>query len=128
MFSDTQSIMEAIRRSLPEMDISAGLDFCCNDEDFFITILQDYIGADRVKNLCEMYGASDWSLYRIAAHSTKSTSKTVGLTSLSDRFLGLETAAKESDIGYIHANHAAAVSELERVMNILKSIVPPSEE
>ena len=124
MLTDTESIISALEKSLPEMDIATGLMYCCEDKDFFISIIQEYISGDRLPKLKQAYAASDWENYKITAHSSKSTSRTIGLTALSEMFLGLETAAKNSDIEYIRANHATAIAELERVENALSSIVP----
>ena len=84
--------------------------------------------SDRIQKLEQAFAASDWDNYKITAHSTKSTSRTVGLAELSDKFWGLETAAKNSDIDYIRKNHAEIMDELKRVTGILTSIVPPAEQ
>ena len=128
MSDNTESIIAKLEKELPEMDIAAGLMYCINDKEFFISMIQEYMSGDRLQKLKEAYAASDWESYKISAHSSKSTSRTIGLTALSEMFLGLETAAKNSDIEYIRANHAAAISELERVLNVLEAIVPMTEQ
>ncbi|MGN0650030.1 MAG: Hpt domain-containing protein [Oscillospiraceae bacterium] len=127
MSDNMDSILSALEKELPEMDIATGMMYCIDDKEFFVSMIQEYISGDRLQKLKEAYAASDWDNYKITAHSSKSTSRTIGLTALSEMFLGLETAAKSGDIAYIHANHSAAVNELERVLNVLTAIVPPEQ-
>ena len=105
------------------VDTAAGLGFCAGDESFYFELLSDYIKAvdDKGNALDEKYGAKDWKDYQILVHALKSTSKTVGLTEISEKALALENAAKAGDAAFIESNHADFMNGYRSMVNKLRS-------
>ena len=100
------------------IDPKKGLHYCQQDEDFYRTLLQQYAkdGEKKKEDADHFFEAGDLSNYAIVVHSVKSTSKMIGALSLSDEAAGLETAAKDGNSTYILENHAAVMTEYEKVI------------
>lgn len=101
---------------LPELDIALGLSYCADDMDFYNTMLLEYASEERTDKLKQSYNEEDWKLYQVEVHSMKSASRMVGLAELSDEFMELEQAAKNSDVGFIKANHDNAMEHYNKVV------------
>ena len=100
------------------IDPKKGLHYCQQDEDFYRTLLQQYAkdGEKKKADADHFFEAGDLANYAIVVHSVKSTSKMIGALSLSDEAAGLETAAKDGNSTYILENHAAVMTEYEKVI------------
>lgn len=61
--------------------------------------------------------------YQIFVHALKSTSKTIGVTTLSEQVRSLEEAAKQADADDIEKNHFRLLSEYKEIRDQLAVIV-----
>ena len=66
------------------------------------------------------YSDRNWDEYRIAVHTVKSKSLTIGAVSLSENAKAMEAAAKEGDSEYIDANHASLISQYRQVTEYIR--------
>lgn len=110
-------------KAVEALDTQTGLEYCMNDETFYIEILQDYMQGNKAAELNALYEAGDWKGYRTVVHALKSTSLTIGAVKLSEGAKALEMAAKEENINYIHENHEKTISEYCELIAELKAIL-----
>lgn len=89
------------------IDPITGLFYSQNDQDFYRTVLSEYLHASqtRIPELKEYFEAKDWENYGIQVHALKSTSKMIGALDLSVMASVLEEAAGEGDEEKISASH-----------------------
>ena len=115
------------------IDVSAGLKYSQNDEEFYLTLLEQY-KKDAGKKKANMAGfLSDGQIgdYTIVVHSLKSTSKMIGVMDLSEKARKLEEASKEGDKAYIDANHEIMIEEYDKMVNAISKFIDkekPSDE
>ena len=115
------------------IDVSAGLKYSQNDEEFYLTLLEQY-KKDAVKKKANMAGfLSDGQIgdYTIVVHSLKSTSKMIGVMDLFEKARKLEEASKEGDKAYIDANHEIMIEEYDKMVDAISKFIDkekPSDE
>lgn len=97
------------------LDTQTGLTYCMDDEGFYREMIVEFRAGDKSAKLQAAFEAEDWENYRILVHALKSTSLTIGATTLSKEAKVLETACKEGNIGYVKEHHAE-VMERYRVL------------
>lgn len=112
------------------LDTGTGLSYCAGSEEFYKEILQSYLENDKREELSRAYEAKDWDSYRIAAHSLKSTSLTIGAKSLSEEVKGLEFAVKEDRLSYIPLHHDKVMEAYGLLLKGLQNLLlgPQKEE
>ena len=111
------------------IDTAKGLTNCAGDEDFYISILLEYLnGADEKKtNLKSFLDSGDFKDYGILIHSIKSTSAMIGATVPFKLAQDLEAAAGKDDKGFVLSNHDAFLKEYNTVLAALGNIVPDKD-
>lgn len=111
------------------IDTAKGLANCAGDEDFYISILLEYLnGADEKKtNLKSFLDSGDFKDYGILIHSIKSTSAMIGATVPFKLAQDLEAAAGKDDKGFVLSNHDAFLKEYNTVLAALGNIVPDKD-
>lgn len=105
------------------LDTAAGLNYCCNEEEFYQEMLLSYLKNRKVEDIEKYYQEEDWENYRILVHALKSTSLSIGATGLSEQAKALEVAAKEMNISYIKENHGKAMADYQNLLTGLNEIV-----
>ncbi|MBE7071002.1 MAG: response regulator, partial [Ruminococcaceae bacterium] len=108
------------------IDTAKGLTNCAGDEEFYISILLEYLnGADEKKaNLKSFLDSGDFKDYGILIHSIKSTSAMIGATEPYKLAQELEAAAANDDKGFVLSNHDTFLKEYNTVLAALSSVVP----
>ena len=114
--------MERLRR-IPGMDVDQGIAYCANDEEFYLSMLRDYLDADRSRLLREAYEAKDWDAYQLQAHSLKSTSYSIGAMTLGDQAKTSELRLKEGDSQKAAELHESLVEHYEMFAHLLEEIL-----
>ena len=96
------------------MNPSMGMKYCMNDIEFYTEMLCDFVSGmnDRREKLEHSFANGDIDSYRIAVHSLKSVSKTIGADKLSSFAYELETAAKNNDSAFIEREHTKLIDML----------------
>lgn len=105
------------------LDTNIGMQYCCNNEDFYKEMLQSYLSSNKYGDVCRFFEEENWDRYRIQVHALKSTSLAIGAVKLSEAAKELEMAAKEARIDYIKENHHATVDEYKALLELLENVL-----
>lgn len=99
-----------------------GLRYCAGDQDFYASMLKDYIQAypDRSSELKKFYKDGTWKDYKTVIHALKSTSKTIGAEELFTRARDLEDAAGKEDTEFLAKNHEAFLKCYQKMTDKMK--------
>lgn len=105
------------------LNTEIGLEYCADDEEIYLEVLEGYVEEDRSEELANLYASEDWAEYRVIVHAIKSTSLTIGAESLSEKAKALEMAAAEGNADFIKANHDDMMADykdiLQKISNAL---------
>ncbi|MBQ9359873.1 MAG: response regulator [Lachnospiraceae bacterium] len=102
------------------IDSETGLKYCMGNSDFYKKMLDKFVSDADFDMLERLYSDRNWDEYRIAVHTVKSKSLTIGAVSLSENAKAMEAAAKEGDSEYIDANHASLISQYRQVTEYIR--------
>ena len=123
---DTSSADEpktGISGRFPMLDTEKGMQYCLNDEEFYIEMIEVYVRDDKKFEIIEAFASEDWETYETYVHAIKSTSLYIGAAELSEHAKALEYAAKEKNYDYIKEHHGEVLEEyvtlLEQLGNSL---------
>jgi HPt (histidine-containing phosphotransfer) domain-containing protein len=64
----------------------------------------------------------DWKNYEVSVHALKSTSKTIGLTGLSEEAKNLEYAARDGKVEQIEAEHDELITHYEGIVKTISEL------
>ncbi|MGN1107222.1 MAG: response regulator, partial [Huintestinicola sp.] len=120
-----RTVMERLGQFL---DTATGLTYCCEDEGFYVSMLETYLENTRLEDMKNFYEQRDLDNYRITVHSIKSTSLTIGATELSGEAKGLEMAQKSGDIGYIEENHQRVYEMYAEMLQKIKAVLDDPDD
>ena len=119
--------IEGFREAMENLgiEVETGLKYCMDDEEFYKSVLTEYINDSTEKkvNLEKFYKEGDLKNYTIAVHALKSTSKMLGIMGLSEQARSLEMAAKEGDSGFIDANHARLMEDYTSITDGIRRVL-----
>ena len=105
------------------LDIKAGLNYCADDEEIYVEMLQEYVASPLCRNVDACYRNSDWDNYRFYMHVLYDSSIAIGATSMAEKFRNLENASLESRLKVIHENHDLAMAlHAELIENIQREL------
>ncbi len=106
-------------RSLEEvftyLDTKAGLEFCMEDEEFYISQLEMFATSKKGDELDDFYKDRDWNNYLISVHALKSTARTIGANAIADEALALENALKEGRQEKVLEGHASLKNDFDEM-------------
>jgi CheY-like chemotaxis protein/HPt (histidine-containing phosphotransfer) domain-containing protein len=105
----------------PFLDTEKGLQYCLNDEEFFIEMLEVYVRGDRRNEMAEAFETEDWENYETYVHGLKSTSLNIGAAELSEHAKALEYATKDKNYDYIKEHHSEVLEEYGIMLEQLAS-------
>ena len=77
------------------LDTKLGMEYCCDDEEFYKEMLESYLSTNKYIELNKSYQEENWEQYRISVHALKSTSLSIGAVKVSEMAKELEMAARE---------------------------------
>lgn len=120
-----RSIMERLGDFL---DTATGMTYCCEDEGFYVSMLETYLENSRLEDMKNFFEQRDFENYRITVHSIKSTSLTIGAAELSGEAKGLEMAQKSGDIGYIEENHQRVYEMYGEMLQKIKAVLDDPDD
>ena len=95
------------------VDVKKGLEYCQNDEEFYISLVKQYFdeSAEKRAILEKAYKEEDCKNYEIYIHALKSTSKMIGNMNLSQKAKDLEAAAKDNNLDFIKDKHQSCMDD-----------------
>lgn len=120
---EENSIIDSLRQRIEGIDIESGIEHCGESEELYLEILGDYAAGETLELVEELFKAANWEQYSVQVHALKSTSLTIGLPQLSEKFKGLEFASKEADTEYLQQNHAAVIEDYKKLLDVLREIL-----
>ena len=103
------------------LDRETGLKYCMGNSKFYGEMLDKFASDDKTAALESLYRDRTWAEYRIAVHTVKTTSLTIGAVSLSENAKLLEKAVKNGDIPGVERMHAPLVSQYRAVMEYIRN-------
>lgn len=122
---DSASEKGPLMASLSEiLDTATGMGYCMNDEAFYLEMLAEYVKNDRCAELETCFDKSDFENYRIAMHSLKSTSLTIGAVRLSETAKAIEGACKEGNMDFVREQHEKCMADYKTILDKLSKCVP----
>ena len=105
------------------LDVKAGLDYCADDEEIYVEMLQEYVGSPLCRNVDACYKHSDWDNYRFYMHVLYDSSIAIGATSMAEKFHNLEKACREVRMTVVHEKHELAMAlHAELIENIQRGL------
>ncbi len=107
--------LEKLCRLIPEIDVKSGIAYCDGSEEFYIELLKDYPSDNKKAELQKLYHQKNWNDYKLAVHSLKSISKTLGFNATGNLAEKLQYASENRNIGYIDRNHPVLIENLSRI-------------
>lgn len=120
---------DGIIQKVGKIGLSAddGLRFCGGDEDFYVEMLKDYVGAyeGKAQELERFFERKDWHEYQTMVHALKSTSKTIGAIDIFERAKSLEEASGKVDVDFIENNHAKLLADYKVITDKIAVIFIP---
>lgn len=111
--------LDAILDEIEELDYDAAMEYCGDDEEFFIEMLGDYANSGAYEKLKEYYESRDWEQYKITVHALKGTSRMMGFKELGDKCEKLQFAAADKDEAFLSANHDVMMNDLANYISII---------
>ena len=105
------------------LDVKAGLNYCADDEEIYVEMLQEYVGSPLCRNVDACYKSSDWDNYRFYMHVLYDSSIAIGAVSMAEKFHNLEIASRESRTKVVQENHELAMAlHAELIENIQRGL------
>ena len=117
------TLVERFKRFDDFLDVKAGLNYCADDEEIYVEMLQEYVGSPLCRNVDNCYKNSDWDNYRFYMHVLYDSSVAIGAMSMADKFRNLEIASRESRMKVVQENHELAMAlHAELIENIQRGL------
>ena len=106
------------------LDMEEALRYCADDEEFYMTLLAQFVSetAEKEEKMQAFLADNDLKNYEIVVHALKNALKLIGSDTLSERAKELEFAAKDQDAAWIEAHHDALMADCRLLTDRLKPI------
>lgn len=117
---DSMTILQDLYQAYPQVDLSLGLSLCGEDPDMYVNILQIFEESVRFKDLKTFFEQRDEKNYQILVHSIKSSSLSVGFSTLSEKARALEEASRASNWEFVEQNHDDFMSEYQAAIDAIR--------
>lgn len=107
------------------VDTEAAMGYFSDDDELYAQLLTQFAeGADeRIHKLNGFFEKRDYKNYEVLIHSTKSNTKMIGFTQLSEEARKLEEAAHNLDDAYITANHGTVVDQCKETALFISGLL-----
>lgn len=111
------------------IDSKVGLNYCANDEEMYIDVLNTYYeqGNAYINGLLSDWENKDWKSYSVKAHALKSSSLTIGAREFSELAKKHEFAGKEDNEEFISAGCEAFIAFYREVLDEIKAMLNISD-
>ncbi len=90
-----QSLLEALREKLVDIDFDKGFAACGGEEEFYLEIIQDFVDMPLKEELEKYRSEDNHKDYCVYIHGFKNNSYTVGATKIGDMAYEIECATRE---------------------------------
>ncbi len=111
-----------------KINVNASLELLGDIETYNET-LEDFLSEidNKISDIEKYRAENDMPNYAILVHSLKSDSKYLGFTNLADLAYNHEVASKENNSEYVNANYNILMTELNRVLSVVREYMEGSE-
>ncbi len=114
------------------IDIQTGINYSGGVYEDYIDVIRLYYksGLEKKQQMQKLFEAEEWNDYTIMVHALKSTSLGIGAKELSEMAKEQEKAGKESNTGYLLANHNRLMEAYSSVLDEIasnKEFMPESD-
>lgn len=92
---DKGGVLDRLREKLPTLNFTAGLTTCCNDEEFYLELLKDFVNLPIKEELENYLNKNDYKKYCIRIHGFKNNAYSVGAMDIGDLAYAMEKMTKE---------------------------------
>lgn len=113
---------DSLRSKLSFLNYDNGMEYCGDDEEFYMDILRSYLEDNVLAVLNDLYMKGDWRTYKVRVHGLKSSSRYVGADDISEKARQLEFAARDNDIAFINMNHYKFMWQYEVLLKKINSV------
>lgn len=123
-----ENVIEKIKSSLTEIDISMGLATCSGDEDFYMELLNDFVSLPIKQELLRYMQEEDYKNYCIRVHGFKNNAYSVGAKKLGDLAYEMEKITKEwmpERLQQLAKMQEELFEQYERICRMFKEIIIP---
>ena len=112
------------------MNIENAIQYSQGDVEFFFQLLQEYINVYELKmnEMESFFQKEDFENYRIQVHALKSSSKLVGVDSLSEMARSMEEATVHRDIAYMQENHKELLNKYGKAVRQIAEVLETDEK
>ena len=127
--SHADTILDAYENiKIDGLNIKKGLTSARGSYSNYLNILAVFYkdGAEKIEEIKSCIENDDMSLYTIHVHALKSACAIIGAEVLSETAAELEEAGKKGDLTFIHINNAGFLTQLERLLFNINTVL--SEE
>ena len=102
----------------------SGMQYCGGDREFYVELLTKFAkdAGKKEMEINSFFQQQDYKNYSIMVHALKSTAKTMGIDSLSEKAKHLEYAAKKQDADYISVHHEELLDEYHQVVQLISDV------
>lgn len=106
------------------LNTGEALKYCADDEDFYMTLLVQFVSetAEKDEKMHAFLADGDLKNYEIVVHALKNALKLIGSDDLSERARELEFAAKDQDAAFIGEHHEALMQACRSLSDKLQAI------
>ncbi len=123
--SESETESSADDSPIPGVDMSVGLTYCAEDEEFYREMLEEYIADSTADELDGYRNAGDWDNYLVKVHALKSASRTIGAGELGEQAFALETATREGDHEFVKSNHEKLMRDYRKLLDDIRAYLDP---
>ncbi len=111
---------------IPGIQMSVGLTYCADDEEFYREMLEEYVADSTADELDGYRTAEDWDNYLVKVHALKSASRTIGAIALGGRAFALETATREGDYEFVKSHHGKLIEDYRKLLEDIRNYLEPT--
>ena len=117
------SPLEKLKPFKDTLDIKKGLEYCADDAEIFMEMLQEYVSSPLHRNVETCYKNQDWENYRFYMHVLCDASSAIGAMEMAEKFRNLENLCRESRFSAVHEKHGLVMAlHAELLKNIQKGM------
>ena len=105
------------------LDIKAGMEYCADDSEIYIEMLQEFVASPLHRNAEACFKNEDWENYSFYMHVLCDASSAIGAIDIAEKFKNLENACRESRMNVVRENHDLVMAlHADLMRNIQKGL------
>lgn len=102
------------------LNVDVGLEYCANDEAFYVEMLGEYVNDEKSQSIQSTFDREDWKNYQILVHALKGMSLTIGAEGVFEMAKNIDLACKEQKFEYVKEHHAEMINAYGLLISDIK--------